>query len=63
MTDPIEDPIAAFDQSLRAFKDFSKGTRTLYNDFRDSGFSKEEAFQLTRDWLIATVSGESARRE
>lgn len=54
MLDPAKQAI--FSQGIAAMKEFyCGGCAGLYGGFKDEGFSEEQAFRLTRDWLIAIV--------
>ena len=56
---PDDDPIARLraemDQAKEGMKEFAANLWAFHCAARDQGFSREEAFTLTRDFLLQTL--------
>ena len=45
------------EQGIATLKElYCTGCSEFYNGFKETGFSEDQAFRLTRDWLIAVVT-------
>jgi hypothetical protein len=56
MSDENPDLIAQLDQAIRGMKDIARVTWAVYDEHREAGFSKREAFDLAKSWFLTTVT-------
>ncbi|MEK0326755.1 MAG: hypothetical protein QQN63_13735 [Nitrosopumilus sp.] len=57
MTDPFDGP--EMDQAMAALLDLiPRAAYRMYQRFKEEGFSEAQAFRLSRDWLMVTLSTE-----
>jgi hypothetical protein len=56
--DDFPDPLAAFDQGLRALVDMAKALRAYYVALVAEGFTEEQAFGLTAAWQMHLLAGQ-----
>ena len=55
MTDSFDGP--EMDQAMAALLDLiPRTTYGIYQRFQEEGFSEAQAFRLSRDWLMVTLS-------
>lgn len=55
--DPVARMRAEMDQMKEALKEFAGQVYAFYAEAKEQGFSEEQAFRLSRDYLVALFSG------
>lgn len=56
--EPLHDPIADLDQSLRAIGDVAKMVREFYLSLLREGFNDPQALALTGKYVVALMGGQ-----